>query len=208
MSFNKILKVTLTFSLMAAALLGCGTKNDTQQSEPVLKAYRLIDEQRTDEAIELLESSLVQEPANSEYKVVLASAYAHKAGIKIQKLVPVIIQSDKLKRMNVQIPEIGHNQQPNKAVNAGALNIALLLNRFAGFFETYASVPIVTPDQATYLTHAIYLLNDVGAQIKQEDVLYRAVLEVVLFKHILTEGLIGEFAAPQTKDAYFGDLDQ
>lgn len=200
MKFKKILKVTLVLSLAVSTLFGCGTKNESQQNDTVLKAYRLIDEQRTDEAIELLESSLTQDPSNSEYKAVLASAYAHKAGIKIQKLVPVINQSDKLKKMNDKIPEIGSNQSTTEKVNAGALNIAMLLTRFAGFFEAYASVPLVDKNQATYLTHAIYLLNDIGAQIKQEDVLYRAVLEIVLFKHILAEGLIGEFIAPQTKD--------
>ena len=200
MKFKKILKVTLILSLAVSTLFGCGAKNESQQNDTVLKAYRLIDEQRTDEAIELLETSLTQNPSNSEYKAVLASAYAHKAGIKIQKLVPAINQSGNLKKMNDKLPEIGSNKSTTDKVNDGALSIAMLLTRFAGFFEAYASVPVVTKDQATYLTHAIYLLNDIGSQMKQEDVLYRAVLEVVLFKHILAEELIGEFVSPQTKD--------
>ncbi len=200
MKFKNLLKVTLVLSLAFSALFGCGTKSESQQNDNVLKAYRLIDEQRTDEAIELLETSLTQDPSNTEYKKVLASAYAHKAGIKIQKLVPALNQSDKLKKLNDKLPELASSQSTTEKVNAGALNIALLLTRFAGFFEAYASVPMVDNSQAAYLTHAIYLLNDIGSQIKQEDVLYRAVLEIVLFKHILSDGLIGEFIAPKTKD--------
>ena len=35
-----------------------------------------------------------------------------------------------------------------------------------------------------------------GKKITPDDVLYRAVLEVILFKHILAENLIGDFVAP------------
>ena len=200
MKLQKILKATIFALAILLSFSGCGNKNQDRNTDTVLEAYRLIDEQRTDEAIELLESSLAKDPKNSEFKAVLASAYAHKAGIKIQKLVPILNQTDKLKKMNDKLPDISKDKSISEKVNAGALNVAMLLTRFAGFFETYSSVPLVTKDQATYLSHAIYILNDIGSEIKPEDVLYRAVLEIILFKHVLSEGLIGEFSEPQTKD--------
>ena len=207
MKFKKILKITISIFVFSSFLFGCGNKKDNSRNDTVLEAYRLIDEQRTDEAIELLETSLSQEPSNTDYKAVLASAYAHKAGIKIQKLVPVLSQSDKLKKLNDKLSEVSKTESASVRVNAGALNIAVILAKFSGFFEAYASVPLVNKDQATYLVHAIYLLNDIGNKIKPEDVLYRAVLEIVLLKHYIAEGFIGEFIEPQTKGEQTCKLD-
>ena len=194
--------------LATLVMFGCaGSKNEGVRNDTVLEAYRLIDDQRTDEAIQLLETSLVADPSKSEYKVVLASAYAHKAGIKIQKLVPMLTQSDKIKKLNDQSLDASLDDSVSGKVNSGALNIARLLTKFSGFFEAYALVPTVTKNQAVYLTHAIYLLNDVGNDLKPEDVLYRAVLETVLFKYFLAEGFIGELIEPKAKDQVSCRLD-
>jgi hypothetical protein len=200
MNFKKNLQLTIAFLFFTLACFGCGHKNETQQENNILKAYRLIDEQRTDEAIELLENSLAEDPQNTDYKSVLASAYAHKAGIKIQKLVPAINQAEKLKKIDDKSASTAEPHSAIEKVNADALNIAALLGKFAGFFEVYASIPLVSKEQGPYLSHAIYLLNDIGNTIKPEDVLYRAVLEIVLLKHILAENLVGEFVASPTKD--------
>ena len=193
--------ITLLFIglFLSVLVLGCAKKEDKKE-DTVLKAYRLIDEQRTDEAIELLESAIAKEPSNTQYKAVLASAYAHKGGIKVQKLVPIINHSEKLKKLSEKLPEVNKSESHSQRVNQTALNLAALLLRFSGFLEAYASVPLVTKDQATYLRHAIYILNDLGDKVRQEDVLYRAILEIVLLKHILAENFIGEFMEPATKE--------
>ncbi|MDZ4678688.1 MAG: hypothetical protein SGI74_14415 [Oligoflexia bacterium] len=185
--------------LCASMLAGCSKKEDKKQNT-VLEAYRLIDEQRTDEAIELLESAITKEPSNTEYKVVLASAYAHKGGIKVQKLVPIINHSEKLKKLGEKLPELNKAEAKSQRVNQAALNLSAVLVRFAGFLEAYASVPLATPNQATYIRHAIYILNELGNKVKPEDALYRAVLEIVLLKHILAENFVGEFLEPANKE--------
>lgn len=199
MTLKKLNKFKTAFIFLALVFSGCGSqKNEGVRNDTVLDAYRLIDDQRSDEAIQLLETSLAQDPSKSEYKVVLASAYAHKAGIKIQKLVPLLTQSDKIKKLgepNLNSPTAATTSQ---RVNASAQNIAKLLSKFSGFFEAYALIPQVSKDQATYLTHAVYLLNDIGSALKPEDVLYRAVLETVLLKYELAEGFIGELIEPET----------
>lgn len=207
MKLKEAFKITFMVAIAFLVFAGCGKKNAERRNDTVLQAYRLIDEQRLDEAIELLEQALSNEPTNSEYKAVLASAYAGKAGIKIQKLIPVLNQSDKFKELSSELPEISKEQSAGARINAGALNIATLLGRFAGFFEAYASIPMVEKNQAIYLNQGIYLLNDIGKKIKPEDVLYRAVLEIVLLKHIIAEGLMGELIEPQTKDGQTCRLD-
>lgn len=198
------MKASLLFLLFVIALglaSACQEKRDSENN-PVLTAYRLIDEQRTDEAIETMEVELSKNPDNAEYKVVLASAYAHKSGIKIQKLVPVISQADRLSKLSQKIEAADKKKNLNKKVQSVAMDWSVLLRRFAAVLETYDTIPIMDEEQATYLRYAIYLLNDLGDKIKPEDVVYRMVLEVVLFKHLLESTLVGDVAA----EAPTGDL--
>lgn len=199
-----VLKHTQTLILATTLLLAtaCAPKKSNQHEDFVLQSYRLIDEQRTSEAIALLERELINDPGNYSYKIVLASAYAHKAGFKIQKLVPTIMQIDKLnksteKKENVQ-KETSQKSKDNGANNT-TLQIAALFSKISGALEAYSSIPVINRDESTYLVHAIRILNDLAGELKPEDAVYKAILEVVLFKHILAEDLLGEFAPPSTK---------
>lgn len=187
-------------------ILGCADKKQNQRDDTVLNAYRLIDENRNDEAIQLLETSLQDDPSNYDYKAVLSSAYAHKAGIRIQNLIPAVQKSSQLKKIN-ENSKLGASDTLGGKIDSGALVIAGMLGKFSGVLETYASVPTVDKTQSTYLIHAIYLLNSLGTGIKPEDVIYRAVLEIVLFKYYLAEGFIGEFVEPKVKDEVSCRLD-
>lgn len=202
MKFWIILKISflsLLFFSLSQLNLGCGKKADNKKDEPFLKAYRLIDEQRTDEAIELLEDLLSKEPKNIQAKSVLASAYAHKSGVKIQKLIPVLNQTEKLKQLDEKTSDSALNLEKNERVNASAIQISNFFSRYSSIIETYALVPLVNKEQSIYLQHAIYLLNSIGNEIHSEDVLYRAILEIILFKYVISDGLIGEFIEPQNK---------
>ncbi len=200
----------LKLAILAPAtllLLGaCGSKKAEKSETPVLKAYRLIDEQRTDEAIELMEKSLSQDPGNYEYKVVLSSAYAHKGGIKIQKLLPSLLLAEKLTKLNAREARLRDQlkKTPDRTrtgeTNRAAIQVAFLLAKYSSYFDLYASIPTITPTQSTYVQQAIRLLNSLPSTIQPHDALYRAILEVVLFKHILAENLVGEFSPPTTKD--------
>ena len=88
-------------SLLCLFSLGCSRHRAPETTS--VRAYRLIDAQRTDEAITLLEASLDKDPNNYDYKVILASAYAHKAGFRIQRLISVM---DHIKEMSaIKDPE-------------------------------------------------------------------------------------------------------
>lgn len=185
--------------LIGISLVGCVDKMQDQRDNTVLNAYRLIDEKRDDEAIELLENALVKDPANYDFKAVLASAYAHKAGIKIQTLVPTVQKSSQLNKLT-ETAKAMSGEAIGAKVDSDALIIASMLGKFSGVLETYAAVPTINKIQSIYLVYAIDLLNSLGNKIKLEDVIYRAVLEVVLFKYYLAESFIGEFVEPKVKN--------
>ncbi len=187
--------------LACGFLLGCQAKNTDHNVDPRLEAYRLIDEQRTDEAIELLETELQNDENNNELKVALASAYAHKGGIKIQKLVPIVSSIDKINKDRSAPIDTQKQKNLTEKTHASLINASLLLSQFSRFVEVYVAIPVADRNQADYIRHAILLFNEIESKnLKQEDVLYRLILEIVLLKHILVENFIGEFVPPKSAD--------
>ncbi len=199
MSVHAVIKYILSIVFIISCF-GCNGKKQERRDDTVLNAYRLIDEDRNDEAIELLESALAGDPSNYQYTTVLASAYAHKAGVRIQNLVPVIQKSSELKKLTEDKLKTGLGETVSAKMNEGVLAIASTLIRFSSILETYASVPNISKTQSTYLIHSIYLLNSLGTKIQAEDIIYRVVLEVILFKYLLAEGFVGEFVEPKVKE--------
>lgn len=194
----KLFLVALHVFLLIA-LPGCGQKknSETAEQDVILKSYRLIDADRTDEAIELLERSLSEKPDHVPYRVVLASAFAHKGGFKIQKFVNLINKRNEFKRLK----EVFKKQKSDPgASQSTALSIANILNGSALLFEVYANIPTLDETQAVYIRHSISILKDIGPTIAPGDALYKAVLEIVLFKHIFADQLVAEFAAPADRN--------
>lgn len=186
---------TLQFILVGvviAALCGCTYNKSNENETPVLKAYRLIDQQRSDEAIEIMERALEAEPDNYEYKVTLASAYSHKAGLKIQKLVPVILKAQESEQNRTQLEKklsISTNAQNDQAQKY-VINLVTLLMQFSGYIETYRAIPEIDADKVIYLKYAVQLLYETGNQIKKSDALLRSIMNVVLFKHIVAKNFM------------------
>lgn len=196
---------TLLILLSVCSFVTCKKKSNPPKEEVVVKAYRLIDEQRTSEAIDLLEEELkIGSTANiREIKFVLASAYAHKAGIKIQVLVPAVTQLYKLQNASKKKKSIQNQAttatnayvNPNenlsrKPVNKIAVTLSAIFNQISATLETYAAIPTVNETQIDFLKHSIELIYSIGEPLTQEQALYRAVLEIILFKHIIEEGLL------------------
>lgn len=161
----------VSYLFLLVLCVSCAANKSDQRNNSVLEAYRLIDENRTDEGIQLLEDSLKADPLNSELKMVLASAYAHKAGIKIQKLVPAIIHADKIKKISEAKKPYSEQADTNAKINLAAFNIAKTLSQFAVFFEAYATIPLINKEQSVYIKHAIQLINEMTGDMKSEDLI-------------------------------------
>jgi tetratricopeptide (TPR) repeat protein len=191
------LAMILFVLVLSTLLTGCARKNKSEDT--VLRAYRLIDAQRTDEAIELLEQKLNEDPKNYDYKVVLASAYAHKGGFKVQKLVQAVSQIKGIGDLAAPKKHPEKGDSVTVRVDLAAEQLAFIFSQVNGFLSTYRSVPSITNEDAVYLVHAIYLYSELNERIKPEDSLYRAALEIILFKHVLAEDFIGNFVEPKDK---------
>lgn len=196
MIFNRFLFFCVAFSFLAA----CAPEKREHTESKKVEAYRLIDEQRTDEAVELLEDSLRKDPENAEYKVVLASAYAHKSGFRIQALIPAVAKAKSFKQEDTQLVKtITKAKEGGRA--AAIMQLARVFNQFSEFLKIYHILPeLQNETQKIYLQHAVDLLSSLGKDLKPEDALYKAVLEVLLLKHELSDQLVGEFSAEADYD--------
>lgn len=183
--FPILLSIVISFGVVACAPGG------EQESDPILKSYRLIDTQRTDEAIELLEVELSRDPKRDELRIALASAYAHKAGMKIQKFVGIVTQSERLEKLIKSMDERKPPAEKTTAVDEASLRMANVLKRFSVVAEIYAGVPSIESQNVIYLQHAIHLLSE-DKSIPAKNVVYRLILQILLFKHFLNEKWISE----------------
>ena len=203
----------LTFLLIASVsvLVSCGAKKElNRDQEIIVQAYRLIDADRTDEAMQLMEEAVRKEPDNYEFRSVLASAYAHKGNFRVQRFISIINKSrafsDVTKKLKQAMAENERNKSTNQ-INTFVLNVAHLMTLNANFFQMYIEIPLLSPKDIVYIKQAIYTLDEFEDKIKPEDALFRAILRILLFKHVLSENLLGEFTPPAKKSVDTCKLD-
>lgn len=190
---NISIVLVLTLSFLVSA---CSSKEqELKEGDVLLTSYRLIDEQRTDEAISLLELELKKNQGDYDLQVALASAYAHKGGFKIQKLMPAFKSADEIKKLakerkKQQKPS---TEKPKKeeiqltGSDRTTRDISDLLVKASKFVNIYTSIPSITVEEAVYLNHAIYLLDELKSSILPPEALYRAVLRIVQLKHLIAK---------------------
>ena len=180
----------LTFCILSLVTACLYQKKDQNDETPLLQAYRLIDANRNDEAIAVLENALKDEPDNKQYKVALASAYANKVGINVRAFVPLINAAKGMQELSDESTNIEYEKTPWEKVDQVTRISAGMLLKVARFFQVYASIPTVTRTESYYLTYAVDLLDSIE-DIEPGDAAYRAVLKVVLFKNAVATDLIG-----------------
>ncbi len=177
-------------------LSGC-SKGRPKKTDVVSRAYQMIDAQKPEQAIALLERSLEEDPENRSYKVVLASAYAHKAGFKVQKLVPILKKAQDFQKLQGSTAPVGSGPEKIKAL---ALDASSLVNKAGGLSEVFAAIPAVEGPQVADLSHAISLLGELGPEIEPAQAIYKVILEIILFKHYLVANLLGGSPAQTNKE--------
>ncbi len=176
-------KVTVRFIFLILTIImsitssSCQRKDKSESEDVVLKSYRLIDENRADEAITLLEAELKITPDSYDFRSILASAYAHKAGFKIQKLAPLVTIAKKLSSLKIKKEENLKNES-HKSLDSSQ---SILKLNYA--FEVFDTIPVILPEKIVYLDYAIHLLNSLDTKIRTEDVVYRALLKVLRLKY-------------------------
>ncbi len=179
--------------LLVLALLASCAKQDSVQEAPLTRAYRLIDAQRDDEAIAYLEELIKDDPESNDNKVALASAYAHKAKIKVQKFAGILVDSKKMSDISDTFAATDPSKEMTFKVDDFANNLATLLLKYNKMLTVYAEIPSVADADEIYLEEAIFIMEAIEKP-RQADGFYRSVLRAIQFKHLLATDLIGSIS--------------
>jgi hypothetical protein len=184
----------ILISLVFLASSACQKKRRAEDSA-LVSAYKLIDAQRTDEAIQLLEAeSGKMKPGDVDYartRVALASAYAHKAGIKVQRF-SKLLQIGKIK---IKFKQKISNKAVTgaEAVDNFLVSLSGMLKGLAGISAVYTSIPTLNSTEERYLIYAIRILDGLDdKELRQGDYVYRAVLRAIYLKHYISTHLFEE----------------
>lgn len=167
--------IHLTFFAVILSLLACQSKEPPVTRESRLSAgHKLIDQGRWDEAIQYL-TKLEQQDPHLHVKLALASAYAGRAGVRIEKIYSFVAVRD-LKPQTLSLSAVRVDQKTQELMQS--------LGRYATQWE---KIPQVKSAGREDLTRALQVLTgqpEAGAR------LYAATLRVVLLKSVVSEGLL------------------
>jgi hypothetical protein len=184
---SKITKLTVI--LLATLGVGCANKKDPQESK-LTHAYRLIDAGKDDEAIAYLEAACPEGSEDNNCRAAMASAYAHKAEIKIQKFVPALTTTKTMGNLQLVFNSTQNQGEISSQIDASMAHFSTLMSQFTGVLGVYASIPAVKDDLSPYLDQAIHILETLKNP-SPTVALYRAVLRVIYFKHTFAEEIVG-----------------
>ncbi|UXR66149.1 hypothetical protein EZJ49_07785 [Bdellovibrio bacteriovorus] len=135
--------------------------------------HQLIDQRRYGEAVSYFKKLLQADP-HPHVKMALASAYAGRAGIRIEKIYTFVVLRD-FQAEAVSLEGLSLNQQTENLVRS--------LARYA---EHWKKVPVLSEQGRADVGHAVEVLQqDTNAGVR----LYSGVLRVVLLKSVVEQGL-------------------
>lgn len=168
------MKLFVTLLALLFFLLSCQSKEEVVTREKSLsRGFSLMDKGNYDEAIQYFTELAAKDP-HYHVKMALASAYAGRAGVKIEQIYSFIVVK------NTNAPEVTMAGLPvNKQTEE-------LLNTLRRFVQQWERVPTVSADRRMDLQSALQVLKEVkepGAR------LYAATLRVVVLKSLVGEGL-------------------
>ncbi|AHZ85239.1 hypothetical protein Bb109J_c2552 [Bdellovibrio bacteriovorus] len=167
--------IQLTLFAVILSLLACQSKEEPVTRESRLsKGHQLIDQSQWDEAIEYL-TKLEQQDPHLHVRLALASAYAGRAGVRIEKIYSFVAVRN-LKPQTVSLNAARMDQKTQELMQS--------LGRYAAQWE---KIPEVRASGREDLTRALQVLAE---QPEAGARLYAATLRVVLLKSVVNEGLL------------------
>lgn len=165
----KTLLVSFIFSL-----LSCQGKEEPVTREKLLsRGFTLMDQGKYDEAIEYFGELAAHDP-HHHVKMAWASAYAGRAGIKLEQLYSFIV-AKKVEPLEIALLGLPANKQTSE-----------LMLQLSHYINHWNRVPVVSTEKSKDIYSAVKVLDGVehsGAR------LYSAALRVVLIKTSVTVGL-------------------
>lgn len=171
------------------------SKSEKREESDSLKAARLIDSNRTDEAISLLEGKRKLLPGSVELHLALASAYAHKAGISFPKIFAAIKNSEEIKDGIFEAGQTKDIGTHSEAVDNEILRAVQILTTMSATLRSVEQIPRIDKAHFNFLLKAIEIINQVDKDLQPKDLVYRLILQIIAFKHVFFEEVIGQISA-------------
>lgn len=167
-----IIKLILFASVFS--LLSCQTKEQPVTRESRLsEGHKLIDQGRYNEAVSYFKKFLQEDP-HPHVKMALASAYAGRAGIRIEKIYTFVVLRD-FQTEIAPLDGLSLDQQTQSLVRS--------LSQYARHWK---KVPLLLERGREDISAAVAVLDQEGNSGAR---LYSAVLRVVLLKSVVEQGL-------------------
>lgn len=169
-------------------MVACGKSNKVSNETPLLRSYRLIDENRTDDAINYLTSQIDERdavapsgqddsPDTTRLRVALASAYGKKAGVDVHAMAKAFQAGKSIASVKaVKFDKIDEAKASNQDHQLEALAV-WIVESLKGV-EVVEVIPKIEADKIMYLQQAIRILNSTP-KLLPGDLVYSALLKVI-----------------------------
>lgn len=173
-------KWSLVASAVACVLgvMACGTKTDSSadsSGDELTRANYLIDKKQYSEAIYVLDERVRTSPKDTRARVLLASAYAARAGVQLSSFTNFASELDKWNKVDQLFPDQEGEEDFVAQVGKIAVRLEIIIRAFD-------AIPLPSRvDQQNDLASAFAALND-GGNLSGGAAFYRALLHIALFK--------------------------
>jgi hypothetical protein len=182
---------------------GCAQHSD-RAKDPLVNAYKLLDQGRSAEAVALLEQLHSENPNDKKTTVILASAYASLAGLQVYSFYDLFydamfsrpwveLTKTKTKTMdmptlNIPSPDELKKKTPSEVMNIVLQNFVKALGALSQISNILEKIPSLTAETKPYLEQAIILLDSIDKPEKAHAV-FRALLRATYLKNMIATEL-------------------
>ncbi|QLY26463.1 hypothetical protein [Bdellovibrio sp. KM01] len=160
--------------LLIAVLASCSSEKPETREQKMNRGFEYLDQQNYDQAIAYFQK-LLKEDGHPQVRMALASAYAARAGIRIENIYNFVVVKHR-PVMRIQIENLNFSEQTNEVIH-----------NLEKFLAQWEQVPDVNSQGRTDLEKAVGILAETdngGAR------LYSAILRVVVLKANVGEGIV------------------
>ncbi|HWU44523.1 MAG TPA: hypothetical protein VN132_13825 [Bdellovibrio sp.] len=157
------------------SLLSCAPKEEPVTREQALsKGYAMLDRKQYDEAIHYF-ANLAEQDSHFRVKLAWASAYAARAGIKIETIYAFVTAKNPQKSETLQLYGLTFDKQAKA-----------LFENLQSYEAVWNKIPAISTPAREDLQQAVAILSDSANPGVR---LYSAALRAVILKSIISEGL-------------------
>lgn len=168
------IQIILALTLLTFSFVACQPKAEPETREKALsRGFAMMDEGKNEEAIEYF-SKLAQQDPHFHVKLAWASAYANRAGVRIEKIYSFAVLATKTQDFKAQFQGLTFDRQTEELIK----NVNTYLAR-------WNKIPNLNAEARADLQSALEVISkDPEPAVR----VYSAILRLVLLKSVSAEG--------------------